>query len=259
MVASTGLNLATGSALQLLNFTGDAVIAPLDVTTTNPVFTGTVPVEISGITTTGSFPLIYYPIGGDVAGDGVAALSLVLPRSVEATAVDNTLNDSVDLSVTAINPVTWVGNDGPLWETDPGNTNWEFEAAATAYVNGDLVLLDDTADTFAVTLDEAITPSAVTFNNSANDYTLSGTGAITGLAKLTKSGTGKLTITGGHSHTGGTVVNAGVLELGNGTTNGSLAGTIANEANVTFNNGLPQTLSTVISGTGTLTKTRART
>lgn len=259
VVASTGLNLATGSALQLLNFTGDAVIAPMDVTTTNPVFTGTVPVEVSGITTTGSFPLILYPLGGDVAGDGVAALSLVLPRSIEATVVDNTLNDSVDLSVTDINPVTWVGNEGPLWETDPGNTNWEFEATATAYEEGDLVLLDDTANTFAVTLDETIAPSAVTFDNSANDYTLSGSGAITGPAKLTKSGTGKLTITGGHTHTGGTVVNAGVLELGDGTTNGSLAGTIANEANLTFNNGLPQTLSTVLSGTGSLTKTGAGT
>ncbi|MCF7730744.1 MAG: autotransporter-associated beta strand repeat-containing protein [Akkermansiaceae bacterium] len=255
---ASGLNLANGSALEIQNFVSDTGTPPMDVTT-DPVTAGTVTLQVSGITETGVFPLIYYPPSGTVGGAGVAAFSLVTPRSIEAGVVDNTTNFSIDLNVTAVNPVTWKGNTGPVWDTAAGNLNWTLESVATAYQEGDLVLFDDSAGIFAVTLDETISPTAVTFDHTANDYTLSGTGTINGASKLTKTGDGKLTITGSHTYSGGTTVEAGTLELGNGTANGSLAGTIINEADLAINNGLPQTLPTLITGAGTVTKIGAGT
>ena len=257
---ATGLNLADGATLEVGNFIGDPVTPPMEVTTTNPVTAGTVALKVSGITETGVFPLMYYPSGGTVGGAGVAAFALAASRSIEATVQDNSGNFSVDLNVTAVNPVTWVGNTGPVWNIAPGNLNWTLKTVPTAYQEGDLVLFDDTADTFAVTLNETIAPLAVTFNNPTAAYSLSGTGTIGGGAKVLKTGAGTLTITGSITQTGGSfLVNEGKLQLGDGTTNGSLVGSVTNEADVTINNGLAQTLATTITGTGTVTKLGAGT
>jgi autotransporter-associated beta strand protein len=257
---ATGLNLASGATLEIGNFVSDLVAPPMDVTTTDPVTAGTVSLRVPGISEAGIFPLIFYPAGGSVGGAGVAAFALATGRSVEATVQDNPGNFSIDLNVTAVNPVTWVGNTGPVWNTAPGNLNWTLKSVPTAYQEGDLVLFDDTADTFNVTLDETIAPAAVTFNNPTAAYTLSGTGTIGGTARVLKTGAGVLTLTGSITQTGGSfLVNGGSLQLGDGTTNGSLIGSVTNEADVTINNGLAQTLATTISGTGTVTKIGAGT
>ena len=75
---------------------------------------------------------------------------------------------------------------------------------------------------------------------------------------LNKVGTGTLTLT--NMNTAYTsvpaVISAGVLQLGDGTTNGSIAGNIADNASLVFNNGSDQTFSNVITGSGTVTKNR---
>ena len=257
---ATGLNLADGATLEVGNFVSDPITPPLDVTTTNPVTAGTVALKISGITDVGVFPLMYYPTGGAVGGAGVGAFSLAASRSIVATVQDNPGNFSIDLNVAAVNPVTWVGNTGPVWNTAPGNLNWTLKTVPTAYQEGDLVLFDDSAATFAVTLNQTIAPAAVTFYNPTAAYTLSGTGTIGGTPKILKTGAGVLTITGNITQTGGSfLVNEGTLQLGDGTTNGSLVGNVTNEANVTINNGLPQTLATNLTGAGTVTKLGAGT
>ena len=250
----TGLDLSNGSTLQVANFTGNTDTPPL-VVNSNPVFTGAVGIQVPGITTPNTYPLIYYPVGGSVGGVGVGALSFSGPRSIDADLVDNVDKDSIDLVVNAINLVKWKGNTGPLWNTQGGNQNWLFEGNPTAFLNGDMVSFDDTATSFAVTIDEPITPLTVSFDHST-DYTVgvTGTGAITGNGKLTKIGTGKLTMTGAHTFTGGTTVTDGPLQLGDGTTSGSLAGVITNDANVTFNPSGAQTFPATINGTGSLTK-----
>jgi len=78
---------------------------------------------------------------------------------------------------------------------------------------------------------------------------------VGGSGSLVKLGSGTLTMTGANTYSGGTQVTGGVLELGNGITNGSVAGNISNAGNVTFNNGSAQTYAGAISGTGSMTKT----
>lgn len=76
---------------------------------------------------------------------------------------------------------------------------------------------------------------------------------------LTKVGSGKLTLTGVNTYTGVTNVNLGTLELGNGTTTGSLGATTTNVAagaNLVFNPA-PATVqahASVIAGAGNVTK-----
>jgi len=65
-----------------------------------------------------------------------------------------------------------------------------------AIVPGDPVLFDDTAKgTTSVNLTTTLSPTAVTVNNSARQYTFGGTGGLSGTTGLTKQGSGTLSVT----------------------------------------------------------------
>ena len=91
------------------------------------------------------------------------------------------------------------------------------------------------------------------FNNSTQS------GVISGEGSLTKIGAGILTLTGNNTYEGGTTIDAGTLQIGNGSTTGNIIGNIAigDNANVTFNRSNSITQSGIISGSGSLTKTGA--
>jgi autotransporter-associated beta strand protein len=103
----------------------------------------------------------------------------------------------------------------------------------------------------------ALTLSQTTdFEISANITTLGG--GVSGGGGLIKSGAGTLVLVGTNSYSGGTIINDGILQLGDGTTNGVVVGSIVNNSplpgGVTFNNGAAQTNSTAISGSGSVAK-----
>ncbi|MGP9809918.1 autotransporter outer membrane beta-barrel domain-containing protein [Rhodopseudomonas sp. NSM] len=71
---------------------------------------------------------------------------------------------------------------------------------------------------------------------------------------LGKVGTGTLTLTGINSYTGGTIISAGTLQIGNGGTSGSIAGNVANSATLAFNRSDATSFGGVVFGTGNLVK-----
>ncbi len=71
---------------------------------------------------------------------------------------------------------------------------------------------------------------------------------------LTKSGFGTLVLSGTNTYSGTTRINAGTLQLGAGSTSGSIAGSITNNAFVVFNRSDTLSFGRSISGTGTLSK-----
>lgn len=86
--------------------------------------------------------------------------------------------------------------------------------------------------------------------DSSNSFTVSQD--ISGSGELTKKGAGTLVLTGTKSYTGGTVIEAGDLWLGDGTTDGSIAGdiSIASQSKLYVKNTSAYTLGSDISGDG---------
>jgi len=74
---------------------------------------------------------------------------------------------------------------------------------------------------------------------------------------IVKTGSGTLILAGENTYTGGTTVSAGTLQIGDGVTDASLVGDILDNASLLFAVTSQQTLSGVISGSGSVTKTGA--
>lgn len=85
--------------------------------------------------------------------------------------------------------------------------------------------------------------------------TLTVTGAISGTGSVTNDGTGTVILAANNSYIGGTTINGGALQIGNGEPTGSLSGEspIVDNGTLIFNSTAPFTLAgfnAVISGTG---------
>ena len=87
------------------------------------------------------------------------------------------------------------------------------------------------------------------------DQSTSGTysSALSGSGVLLKTNAGVLTLTGENTLTGGTMIGAGALQIGNGGATGSLAGAITNNGGLVLNRTGALSIAGAISGTGALT------
>jgi fibronectin-binding autotransporter adhesin len=100
------------------------------------------------------------------------------------------------------------------------------------FTNDNVTFNDANGGHYNVTLVGSLAPGSLTVSNSAGNYVFGGTGSLTGVTGLTKSGTGSLTLanSGGNTYTGTTAIQNGKLILG-----GPAALPLA--ANVTFGDG----------------------
>jgi len=136
-----------------------------------------------------------------------------------------------------------------------------FNSGAGAFVlNGNRITLtgsivnnDDTLQT----INHALTISATQSCDTAVGDVVIG-GVINGAGGLTKSGTGMLTLTATHTYSGITSIDAGTLQIGNGTTSGSIvSASIVNNGILIYHVSGVLTTGSVISGNGSLTKNGA--
>ena len=86
--------------------------------------------------------------------------------------------------------------------------------------------------------------------NSASPLTVGGVISGANTATLTLAGSGTVVLTASNSYTGLTTINAGALQLGNGTTNGSVSGDIVNNASLIVANGTALSYGGNITGSG---------
>jgi autotransporter-associated beta strand protein len=164
-----------------------------------------------GAAAAGTYTLIDY--NGALGGSGSLTLTnaLIGSNNLHASLVTNVANSSIDLVLSASALRTWTGATNSNWNLTTAG-NW----SPANFSNGDDVLFNDTASNFNVVLNNAdgpLTPNSVTFNNSANNYNLSGTGSITGATSLFKNGTGTVTISNANSYSGATQINAGMISI----------------------------------------------
>lgn len=75
-------------------------------------------------------------------------------------------------------------------------------------------------------------------------------GTISGAGRVEHEGTGTLTLTGDNTHTGGTTIHAGTLELGDGGTSGMVAGNVVNEGMLAFHRADAVTFDGDVGGSG---------
>jgi autotransporter-associated beta strand protein len=115
-------------------------------------------------------------------------------------------NTTISFTPTAAASLVWKGNVNGNWDV-VSTQNWTNNATADRFYANDSVTFNDSALTGNVSVTgSAVSVGSVTFDNSTQNYVLSGLG-ITSAGALTKSGSGNVTV-------GNTVTAAGVSVSG---------------------------------------------
>jgi autotransporter-associated beta strand protein len=125
-------------------------------------------------------------------------------------------DDSAEIAATPLaGPVTAIwGGDGVdnVWATG-GPANWRVGADAVPFVIGYDAVFDGTGSTSpAVNLTEPLLPRSVVVNSS-QDYSLTGSGSLTGTMVLSKAGSGTFSLGTANTFLGDTQVTDGTLQL----------------------------------------------
>ena len=195
------LSLGSGITTVEFRFYGavpSATTAPLLVSG-DLVNSGTLNVTVGGTSVAlGTYPLIRYT-GTLTAG---TLGTVTMPNGGVGTLVNNTGNNTIDLTVTTASAaLVWNGGTG-TWDINT-TANW---AGGLKYLEGDVVRFDDTSSgtaPFTVSLPATVNPGNVTVDNPTKDYTLSGPGLLAGEAALFKKSAGTLTLAGANTSRGG--------------------------------------------------------
>lgn len=227
---------AAGSAMQsaALNIDATAGVLTFDtsalgnpttapIVATNIAANGTTTINVSGSALApGTFELIHFT---SASGLGNFVLGS-LPLGVSATLVTNATSVSLNIS-SAVKSLAWSGFASGDWDTS--SVDWKDLGNASNPTNytqsggfGDIVKFDDTAlSNTAINVTLAVTPVTMTVSNSSLPYTFSGAGQISGVATLTKAGSGSLTFATANDFSGGSTVSAGTIRLGTNNALGS--------------------------------------
>jgi autotransporter-associated beta strand protein len=149
----------------------------------------------------------------------------------------------------------WVGDGASnVWGVGNG-TNWFDGTNLVAFGSGDTVTFDDTgSNTPAINLVGSLA-AGIVYVLAEQDYTFGGSGQISGGAALFKTGSGQLNINTTNTYSGGTTINEGIVQLGDGVNySGSIGGSITNNDTLIFNNPGTVSVGAGISGDGVLIK-----
>jgi outer membrane autotransporter protein len=133
------------------------------------------------------------------------------------------------------------------------DTNLGAAAGALAFNGGTL------RTTASMTTARATTLGASGGTIETQSGTLTHNGTLAGDGALVKTGDGALVLGANNTYTGGTTISAGMLQLGNAGTTGSIVGNVINNATLAFNRSDDVTFGGSIAGTGAVTKLGANT
>ncbi|MBN8456907.1 MAG: autotransporter-associated beta strand repeat-containing protein [Verrucomicrobia bacterium] len=223
---------ATGqqAGFRSITLSDDATIGGVNRWDVRPIVAGTAFVDLNGKTLTKSGANTIALVDGTMTDDGSVVVSggtLSITRMVVGGAGSVSVGTGATLKF-------------------ENNTTGSFNKALA--VDGGTVQSVGNAYTIA--------PS-VTVSNTATflcDVNLTINGTVGGLGAVAKTGAGTLILAGDATHTGGTTVSTGILQVGNSATAGSISGTITNSAGLVFDRSDASSFSGSISGAGTVTK-----
>lgn len=145
--------------------------------------------------------------------------------------------------------ITTVGkNDAGTWLLTGNNTY-----TGNTVINNGLLQLGNGGTTGSIASPTIIVDTAGTLGFNRSD-TMELDGTISGAGAVAQSGTGTTVLTATETYTGGTTINAGTLQLGNGGANGSIVGNVTDNGTLAFNRSDIYTFGGLVSGTGGLTQ-----
>ena len=238
--------VAPSTTVSPLQVNGDA-----DFSTATPGVT--VEVVAINVAVGSTYPLMTWTSTSGTAPTSVTVAGGHSSIGAHLTVVGSTLNLVID-SIASTEPLRWATGSGTWDINNSGNAIWKDSTSATTYyLDGDAVVFDNTVGSGGiVTLNSTVLPVSIAVTNPSADYTVSGSGGISGIAGLTKAGAGKLTLATANTYTGNTTINAGKLVMGNAAAVPGGAG----KGNVTVNGtldvaGFSPTLNN-LSGSGTV-------
>lgn len=111
----------------------------------------------------------------------------------------------------AANNVVWTGAADGNW--DYKTKNFSIGSMATAFVQNDEVLFNDSTDVNTITLQDKMVQKKLIFNNNKT-YIINGQGTISGQGMLIKKGKGELIMNvKTNDYTGATIINGGTLTV----------------------------------------------
>ncbi len=240
-------NLASGN--DLLNVNGN-----LSISTSSPSVLYINP--LTGSLTNGTYHLIYYS-GSELGGNAANFTVSGVPSDSRQTYVPTDASHYINLFVSgSAASLVWKGT-GTSWDVKI-SPNWLNGSADDVFYTNDTVTFNDSAgsQTLDVDISTSVAPASITVDNSSKPYKFNGFGKITGSTGLTKSGTGTLTLANlvANDYTGATTVNAGILQVGDGSNSNVRLGSgpIVNNASLVFNQPDDYAISSIISGSGTI-------
>ena len=227
-----------GGTINLFAINAGASASLVDVTGTMTT-TGVTSILINaanpngGVLTNGTYELIGYT--GTIGGTGNSAFKVGnfngLGGRQTATLDFGVANLGFISAIISGDSPRWTGYDttaggnSSVWQVSPSVTDWALITGGTPtdFRATDAALFDDSVLTAApgglsgnTTVDISngdLTPTSVSFNNSAANYNLTGANGIAGTTSLVKQGTGTLTISNANSFTGGLAISAGQVIL----------------------------------------------
>ncbi|MEK7953978.1 beta strand repeat-containing protein [Luteolibacter soli] len=129
-----------------------------------------------------------------------------LTSNFRITPQNDVANSQVVGTVT-VNDLTWNSTDG-TWAIGTGG--W---SGAPSYYDGDSVTFNERPAASTVTISGVVSPASVVVTNTVNPYTFTGSGSISGITNLSKEGAGALTLATGNTYSGGTNLEAGMLNI----------------------------------------------
>jgi fibronectin-binding autotransporter adhesin len=198
-------------------------------------------------------------------------------ESLEGRRLMTTLLWDPSGQIAAHGGLTAYGGGAGTWDTTSTNKAWWNGSTDVAWDNtsGDTADFGGSATPGTVTVAAGTSAGEIDFTTSgyllapgsSGTLAVTGTGVInisSGLREtistpldgsngLTLSNAGTLVLTGANTFTGGTTISEGTLELGYGSSMGSVGGNIADGSALVFDNPSNQTYSGALSGSGTLT------
>jgi autotransporter-associated beta strand protein len=192
--------------------------------------------------------------GGVLASQGTGAINFTNTGSMGFNSFSGTRTLTLTGTNTGNNSLAAAigDNGGATSLTKSGASKWILTGTNTysgaTTISGGVLQVGNGGTSGTLGTGGVINNSSLVINRSD---TLSLSNAISGTGTFTQAGTGTAILTGANSYTGATSISAGVLQIGNGGTTGTLGtNTVNNNANLSFNRSDSITVSNSINGSG---------